>query len=621
MRTAGRRWAVAAVAAGLLAPAPAAAGTYDVVSCNAPGAGGVNNAWSGQFTSFNNDPEPQYFDVIDDCRGGEGGLIARSKIGGEGRAGFLRGAGWIFDAPAGTVITRATIWRWGFKYRTNEADPYPEYQGDDGDPWFMGAKDSLDNTPGASALSRETCDNPPGPGQVCGIGVNGGLSAANETTYDLNSTRLIYQVFCRSLPGCDRYYVDNAAGVELYGARVTLTDNSAPSLSAGGPLLADGWHRPGEEVVYDASDNTGIRAARLQSGTLASADARACDFTRRVPCSNVSGGRIALPSLPDGDQPLRIVAEDAAGNATVSDRRVKIDGTAPLARLERARGRTLRVRVEDGGSGVAGGQILVRNSSAEQYRELPTTLKGGLLSARLDRGRVSRTDIRVQVGDTAGNTVTGVPPRITVTSARIARRTRAVRSSRLRLPFGRRAVLRGRLTLSAGQPVANAQVRVVSRVRRRGAGLRELGLVTTDRRGRFSAPVPAGPSRTVGLRFEGRDEVLRGARGVGVRVPAASTIRASRAALSGPGRVRFSGRMRTAGQPIPDRGLIVVLQGREQGRWRTFSDTRTNRKGRWSASYRFRGFSGTYPIRTRIRRQSGFPFELGYSRIVRVRVR
>jgi hypothetical protein len=300
---------------------------------------------------------------------------------------------------------------------------------------------------------------------------------------------------------------------------------------------------------------------------------------------------------------------------------VKIDGTAPLARLERAHGRVLRVKVEDGASGVAGGEILVRNSSQEGYRPLATTLEGGFLRARLDRGRVSRTDIRVRVSDNAGNSAEGVPPRITVSRARIGRRTRAVRSSRVRVPFGRRAVLRGRLTLSAGQPVADAQLRVVSRVRRGGAPLRELGVVTTDRRGRFSAPVPAGPSRTIGLRFEGRDQVLRGARGVGVRVPAASTIRASRRLLSGAGRVGFRGRLRTAGQPIPDRGLVIILQGREQSRWRTFADTRTDRRGRWRTSYRFRGFGGTYPIRARIRRQAGYPFELGYSRTVRVRVR
>ena len=42
--------------------------------------------------------------------------------------------------------------------------------------------------------------------------------------------------------------------------------------------------------------------------------------------------------------------------------------------------------------------------------------------------------------------------------------------------------------------------------------------------------------------------------------------------------------------------------------------------GHWHASYRFRGFPGRYPVRLRIRRASGFPFELGYSRAVTVRV-
>jgi hypothetical protein len=176
------------------------------------------------------------------------------------------------------------------------------------------------------------------------------------------------------------------------------------------------------------------------------------------------------------------------------------------------------------------------------------------------------------------------------------------------------------MTLSEGSPVAGAPVRVVARVRRPGAPLRAVATVTTDRRGRFSAPVKRGPSRTIGLRFDGRGDVLRAARGVGVRVPAASTIHASRRFLAGPGRVRFSGRMRTGGRRIPDRGLVVILQGREDGRWRTFADTRTNRRGRWQASYRFRGVPGSYPVRARIRRQAGYPYELGYSRAVTVRV-
>ena len=65
---------------------------------------------------------------------------------------------------------------------------------------------------------------------------------------------------------------------------------------------------------------------------------------------------------------------------------------------------------------------------------------------------------------------------------------------------------------------------------------------------------------------------------------------------------------------------MLVLQGFDDGKWRTFEDTRTNRKGRWRVSYGFSGQPGTYPIRVRIRKQSGFPFELGYSRRLTIRV-
>jgi hypothetical protein len=65
----------------------------------------------------------------------------------------------------------------------------------------------------------------------------------------------------------------------------------------------------------------------------------------------------------------------------------------------------------------------------------------------------------------------------------------------------------------------------------------------------------------------------------------------------------------------------VVLQGRADGRWQTFADTRTNRRGSWRASYRFRGIAGDYPVRARIRRQAPYPYELGHSSTVTVRVR
>ena len=79
--------------------------------------------------------------------------------------------------------------------------------------------------------------------------------------------------------------------------------------------------------------------------------------------------------------------------------------------------------------------------------------------------------------------------------------------------------------------------------------------------------------------------------------------------------MKFSGRVRKGGA-----GLVVVLQGREQGRWRTFADTRTKPGGKWRAAYRFSGRPGRYPIRLRIRRQTGLEYDTGYSRRIVVRV-
>ena len=66
---------------------------------------------------------------------------------------------------------------------------------------------------------------------------------------------------------------------------------------------------------------------------------------------------------------------------------------------------------------------------------------------------------------------------------------------------------------------------------------------------------------------------------------------------------------------------MVVLQGKEGRKWRTFADTRTHKGGRWSVRYRFSGLPGSYPIRVRVRRQANLPFMTGYSKRVTVHVR
>ena len=285
-------------------------------------------------------------------------------------------------------------------------------------------------------------------------------------------------------------------------------------------------------------------------------------------------------------------------------RTISVDGTPPGAVLERASGRTIVLSLSDNASGVASATLEVRRSSGEPYRTLNAAVTSNRLTAKLDSGSASKIDMRVTVRDNAGNVAQGNPTRFTVTSAKVGRRFRKVRSGRVTIPFGRSATLRGRLTLSAGQSFAGQTIVATSAVRKGGAKPKPAGTAVTDRRGRFSLRVPAGPSRTYRLVFAGSGGALGSARGVSVRVPASSTIKASRTRLSGAGRVRFSGRLRNRGQRIPGRGLVLVLQGRERGKWRTFEDTRTNRKGRWHVSYGFSGRPGSYPIRVRIRRQS-----------------
>ena len=586
-----------AVAAVLLAAAPAHAGTYDVVSCGAPGAGGVNRAWVGEVV-----PAGGPFTIA-----GCGSELLGATSSTRQRAGYFQGVNWSFTAPAGTRITRLVTWRHGQLFCCNG--------------WSVAAYADGAGVVGGG-FGGETCSPPQG-FVPCTFGASGGVSAASRAEYgDLSTGRIFYSAGCGEPSGCDTANDSGQRFAEyhVYGTAVTIRDDVAPGLTVGGPLLAAGWHRPGDsqQLTFNATDTTGIRRLELV-GAATAGGARSCDYTRPAPCSNASGS--FTTALGEGVHDLQVRAEDAAGNPTVENRTVAIDGTPPNARIALAKGRRILVDVTDNVSGVASGQILVRGSTREPFRALPTTLRGGRLRARMDRGRAGRSDIRVVADDVAGNRREGLGTKLRITSARSGRRAPRVRGGRVTIPNGRGVTLRGRLSLIRGASVAGAQVIATTTVSRRGAPTRPLATTTTSRSGRFRLRVPRGPGRVLRISSPGTGAALGATGRLSIRVPAASSIRASRRSLSGPARVRFSGRVRSLGQPFPTRGVILALQGFEDGRWNTFFDTRTNRRGRWSVSYGFSGRPGTYPIRVRIRRQALFPFVLGTSPAIRVRVR
>jgi hypothetical protein len=181
----------------------------------------------------------------------------------------------------------------------------------------------------------------------------------------------------------------------------------------------------------------------------------------------------------------------------------------------------------------------------------------------------------------------------------------------------------GRLTSTDGQPIANQWIVVTGTLRRTGARPQPVAAVQTNTGGRFILTVPAGPSQTLKVEYAGGPGLLKRVRSLALRVPASATIRAATLVRSGSGSIRFSGRLRTLGAPLPPGGKAVVLQGFTRGAWRTAGVARAaGPNAAWSVSAPFSGRPGRFRMRLMIPRDpTVFPYEVGYSPTVTVRVR
>jgi hypothetical protein len=193
--------------------------------------------------------------------------------------------------------------------------------------------------------------------------------------------------------------------------------------------------------------------------------------------------------------------------------------------------------------------------------------------------------------------------------------------SKVKVAFGRKAKLKGVLTTGQGAPVAGGTLDVITTPNATGHTPRIVGAVTTDASGGFSYTAPAGSSRKVTFRFRGLGDYRRSEGSADVLVPGAATLKSSKKQVSNGQSVGFTGRLR--GKPLPARGKVVDLQVFYRGKWRTFGTPRANKKGQFRFRYRFEATrtTTTYKFRARLRAESAYPYELGYSKVVRVRVR
>ena len=186
--------------------------------------------------------------------------------------------------------------------------------------------------------------------------------------------------------------------------------------------------------------------------------------------------------------------------------------------------------------------------------------------------------------------------------------------------FGKTIKLTGRLTSPGGNPLVERDLEISERLKLPGTRWSPIATVRTGRSGRFAFKALPGPSRLLRFRYGGTPTIRGNTEIVELRVRAASSLRASRRHVVNGEDVMFAGRVRS--QPIPPTGKLLQLQVYSRGHWLTFATPRADTRGRWRHPYRFTATRGVtqYRFRVRLPRESGYPYDPGTSRAVRVRV-
>lgn len=194
---------------------------------------------------------------------------------------------------------------------------------------------------------------------------------------------------------------------------------------------------------------------------------------------------------------------------------------------------------------------------------------------------------------------------------------------RVTIAYGAATLVRGKLKTADGRPIGGAVVRIATQILTGDRGYREQRPVSTGPDGGFVYRAPRGPSRRILITYTPFAIDLQPAvvKLVRLKTRAGLRMKANRRSVRRGGRIEFTGRLK--GGFGPRRGVLVVLEGfqRDFG-WRSFKTVRA-RHGHFKGVYRpQRAAAGTtLRFRATVREQQGYPWAIGRSRSVRVRIR
>lgn len=439
-----------------------------------------------------------------------------------------------------------------------------------------------------------------------------------------------------------RVSATDAAGNAVGATRDVYVDNTPPD-----PVLPEiaggtGWRRTnGFAVSWTNPPNTASPIARAH-WKLCRTDG-SCPGTGEL----VGDGVHEIPRLlapAPGDYRLFVWLEDAAGNQREANAAVSVpvrfDPEPPelaFQPLDPADPLRVVVNASDRHSGVAQGEIEMRESGTSTWHGLPTRLDGSQLVTYVDDERFRRGsyEFRAHAKDHAGNEAsTGkrtdgsaatlrLPARIDTRLAvgvlrRVNGRTRHLLDRNVTARYRRVLRLTGRLVNADGQPIEAATVEALEE--RRDGGSLPIGLATTGPDGKFRYIVRATRNRHLLFRYSGSRRIAAATARFELHVPAASSIRVSRSRVRNGEGVLFTGRV--VSRPLPPNGKLIEMQAHFRGRWRTFSTLRSDRAGAWKFRYRFGATLGrvTYRFRARLPSEGGYPFIAGRSGVAKVLV-
>ena len=558
--------AVAAAVTLILAAGPGVAGanSYDVYACYAGQDSYLNPGDSAASWTLANNNGGGFYYPYDQCGGSTNGFGVISRSGYTAPAGDYGEV--YFQAPQGLRIHQVQLWRslidYGIGSGGTSQRNYAENQADGELPSVGDEFEGTEDIPYGAVGSGETTDNGIVPSNY--LDVN--LAAALPSQY-------AYVIGCGFYNGCPTggQNPDVPSGFDtvlsIYGAIVSVEDNTPPTLTLSNAGLLDGAVQSGTvPLTLSASAAAGIAKLEVFADGGSSpaftdtfTETSNCEFWEAVPCQNLQNFEYPIDTtqLPNGTYYLTVKAYDPAGNV------VAVSSPSP---------------------------VTVRNESIAAQS---ASLTGGL-TAVANGIPCAGEELGVEV-----NGARGVPV----------------------IPYGTPAIVRG--VLHCGMtPIRDARVAISTVGGTPSAAINTS--VQTGLDGSFSYTVPTGPDRRLLLAYTAYSNDA----GPSVTATATIAIRPSIKLAIGPRRIsndhtiHWTGTI--AGGPIPAPGVTLVVEVQEGRRWRIFDQTVTGRSGRFHYRYRFHATTEatTYKFRVALpdTGSAGYPYTSGASNTVNVHV-